>query len=85
MLVSRRLLLSMALSAAVSASPVGATTIAVAKPAHRLSLADVISRHTVARGGAKALDRVHAVLVMPTIVEKGSTLQARYLCNDAAS
>jgi hypothetical protein len=79
--VSRRSALTMAVGA-MAALPLRAKGIAAATHRRGLGLSDVVARHTAARGGAKALDRVHSVLVMPTIIEKGSTLQARYLCSD---
>lgn len=82
MLVSRRSALTFAIGA-MTALPLGATRLAGARRTIGLSLAEIVRRHTAARGGAKALDRVHSLLVMPTIVEKGSTLEARYLCSDA--
>lgn len=48
-----------------------------------LSLAEVIKRHTSARGGAARLDVVHALSTDVAITEKGSTLQAHYSCNDS--
>lgn len=44
------------------------------------TLAQVIARHTRARGGRKALDRVHAKLVALTISENGQSYDARYQC-----
>jgi hypothetical protein len=64
--------------AAVCAWP---RSIAAAPPS--LSLAQVIARHTRARGGAERLDCVRAVSIYPTITEKGSVLRAHYLCTDA--
>jgi hypothetical protein len=56
---------------------------ATAAAVQSLSLAQVVARHTRARGGAKRLDRVRAVSILPTITEKGSVLRAHYLCTDA--
>lgn len=44
------------------------------------TLAQIIERHTIARGGAAALDRIHAKRVDLTITEKGQTYDARYQC-----
>lgn len=43
-----------------------------------LSLADVISRHTEARGGADALDRVNSAAIEVEITENGQTFPIRY-------
>lgn len=43
-------------------------------------LAEIIRRHTLAVGGATALDRVHSKRVALTIEEKGSKLDADYRC-----
>lgn len=44
------------------------------------TLARIIEQHTIARGGAAALDRIHAKLVDLAIAEKGQTFDARYQC-----
>lgn len=47
----------------------------------RLTLAEVIRRNTLARGGAAALDRVRDLAVDVEIVEGGQTLNGRYAAN----
>ena len=68
MMIDRRALL--ALAAASAASP----TLA----ASDLTLDQVIERHTRARGGAAALDRIKACAVELEITEQGSTVVGRY-------
>jgi hypothetical protein len=48
-----------------------------------LTLGEVIRRNTLARGGAKALDRVRALRIDVEIVEGGQTLNGRYAANVA--
>jgi len=48
-----------------------------------LSLNEVIRRNTRARGGAAALDRMHALAVDVEIVEGGQTLNGHYAANAA--
>ena len=55
---------------------------AVASGPVELTLADVVARNTRARGGAAALDRVHAIAVDVEIVEGGQTLNGHYAAND---
>ncbi len=43
-----------------------------------LSLEEVLSRHTAARGGAAALDAIDSETVDLELTEKGSTVQAKY-------
>ena len=50
-----------------------------------LLLADVIDRHTTARGGRSALDAVQGQDVNLTIVENGSPLDAHYRCTSEPS
>jgi hypothetical protein len=49
-----------------------------------LTLARLIARHTRARGGAAALDRVHACLIEIDMVERGQTLHGRYAASAGA-
>src|SRR5512141_2602665 len=79
-LLSRRRAIGLFASAAVSAR-VGQASIV--RGSTSLALAEVIKRHTRARGGAARLDTVHALSTKVEISEKGSTLQARYSCNDS--
>lgn len=51
--------------------------------ASRLTLAEVVRRNTRARGGAAALDRMHALGVDVEIVEGGQALHGRYAANRA--
>jgi len=46
-----------------------------------LPLAEIIARHTKARGGAAALDSLQSQAVDLEIVEKGSVVNAQYRCN----
>jgi len=46
-----------------------------------LSLAEIIARHTQARGGASALDALQSQAVDLEIVEKGQVINAHYRCN----
>jgi hypothetical protein len=46
-----------------------------------LSLDEIISRHTKARGGRAALDAIQAEYVDQDITENGSTVNAHYLCD----
>lgn len=58
----------------------GALCVAAAPLAARAapSLDDIIARHTRARGGTAALDRIESVLTELEIQEQGATLAARY-------
>jgi hypothetical protein len=67
--------------AALAAAAASGRALCRASP--RLSLPEVIKRHTAARGGEARLDAVHAISTDVAITEKGSTLQARYSCNDS--
>lgn len=46
-----------------------------------LPLAEIIARHTQARGGAETLDAVQTLAVDLEIVEKGQVVNAQYRCN----
>ncbi len=52
-----------------------------ARAASDLSLAEVIARHTEARGGKARLDAVDVQAVDLQIVEKGDVINARYRCD----
>jgi len=55
-------------------------------PAHAasdLSLAEIIDRHTKARGGAARLDAIDSQAVDLQIVEKAKVVAAKYRCNKA--
>jgi len=46
-----------------------------------LSLQEVLHRHTAARGGGAALDRVKRIAIDLDITEKGNTVQGRYFAD----
>lgn len=68
--LSRRTML-----AALAAS---AATACAHRPSAALTLDEVIRRHTIARGGAEALDSVRSCLIDVEIAEGGQSLQGRY-------
>lgn len=68
---------------AVSAASAFAGEASTLTGASKLTLAELIRRHTKARGGASRLDAVHALSTDVAITEKGSTVQAHYSCNDS--
>ncbi|MBR7620133.1 hypothetical protein JKL49_12120 [Phenylobacterium sp. 20VBR1] len=82
MFVSRRSTLTIGIGA-FSALQINTRALARGLRNRGLNLSEVIARHTLARGGMQRLDQVRSLLVMPTITEKGSTLEARYLCSDS--
>jgi len=49
--------------------------------ARPISLAEIVRRNTLARGGAAALDRVKAIAVDIEIIEGGQTLSGHYAAN----
>ena len=53
-----------------------------ARPA-TLGLAEIVVRNVRARGGAAALDRVHALLIELDITENGQTSQGRYAAHES--
>lgn len=68
---------------AAACSPVATVAPVPMAPAPAaLTLQRVIDRNTEARGGAKALDAVHAIAVDVQIVEGGQTLNGHYVAND---
>jgi hypothetical protein len=64
-----------------------ASAVSYARPlpgsARNATLAEIIQRNTHARGGAAALDRMHAVAVDVEISEGGQMLNGRYAANSA--
>ena len=76
---SRRHAIGTFLALAVTAR---ASQASITRAVPNLSLAEVIRRHTNARGGARKLDSVHAMTTAVAITEKGSVLEGHYSCND---
>ena len=72
--LGRRAFLSAGLSA-------GMMVPSLAAPEGSTPLSEIIARHTKARGGAAALDAIHAQEADLEIVEKGKVNQARYRCD----
>jgi hypothetical protein len=77
--VTRRSVIRAGLSAVITPG----VALAAASTARALDLGTVISRHTTARGGARALEAVHSMSAVLWITEKASTIVAHYRCTNA--
>ena len=55
----------------------------LAARAATLGLDEIVARNVRARGGAAALDRVHALLIELDITENGQTIQGRYAAHES--
>jgi hypothetical protein len=66
------------LGAAVAINAMPCLSTAARAAALDLTLEEVIARHTIARGGARALDAVRAMAAEMDIAEKGTTVTGHY-------